>query len=193
MTSTETYAHLEGIFRAGTKAVSETELSETDLTEVLDRLDAVVAGGGKAFVPGTKPDALSYWDFIRSWFQNRGRVSEALNARYDATIRAVTAGMFERSLSGFLIESLDENPDIEFLDACLEDVVLLSCDCDEEPELPFMCVPKGMHVAAFKHLEPVDGLDMPEDIDYLRDRFERFKAILKEDVFTIDKASLLYL
>jgi hypothetical protein len=192
MTSTETYADLESIFHAGTEAVTRTELDEKELTEVLDRLDSVSSVVETHFTAETKPDMHNYWQFIRAWFKNKERVSTELDTRYDSIIRAITAGIFDRSLDGFLFESMDEDPDIDFLDACLEDAVMLSCDCDEEPELAFLCLPTRLQVALLKQQEPIDGLDMPEDIDYLRRRFERFEAVLKDKVFTIDKDHLFY-
>jgi hypothetical protein len=194
MTSTtpETFADLEAIFQAGITSVIRPELDEKELTEVLGRLDSVVSKDGSYFTPETKPSMHSHWDFLSAWFENKDRLSTELDTRYDATIRTVTAGLFERSLDGFLFGTMDANPDIEFLDACLEDAVMLSCDCDEEPELAFLCLPTTLQVATLEQTEPVDGLDMPEDIGYLRKRFKRFGSRVKDKVFTMDKDLALF-
>lgn len=186
----ETLADLEAIFRDGITAVTAPKPSKRELKTVLNRLDAVVARGGNHFTPADRPDLKGYYVFLREWFENDDQISAKLNARYEATIKAVAIAIFERTFDGLLYEAMEEKPDIEFLEACLEDIVLLSCDCDDEEERTFLVLPSNLHVVALDDLGAVEELDTTSDesdVIYLRERFDRFKNVLEEKVCTLDK------
>lgn len=188
----QTIAELDTIFRAGAKAAAQDNPSTEELTAILEKLDDAVSERRQFFTPENRTSTLAYYDFLDAWYENRDRFPQALNDHYDASIRAATVAIFDWTMTGFLIEAMEEKPDLAFLDGCLEDAVLLSCECGEEPERPFFCVPSHLHAVALEMTDPVEGLDVPEDVEYLNDRFKRFHPIRKNETYTLEAGEVYY-
>lgn len=191
-TKPETLADLEGIFQAGAVAINRTELSEQELTEVLDRLDDATTFGGSYFTPGNPAPMRAYYDFINQWYEQREGFPEEVNAHYDETLKKTTVAIFQRLFDGLIIEAVRGEPDLLFLDVCLDELIALSCPNGCEDEFPFVCVPEHRQVLALKRIGKVDGLENPDDIEALLDHLDVTRLIHGDCCFALDDESFEY-
>jgi hypothetical protein len=168
MTSHETLADLDSIFEAGIKAAAQEEPSKKKLTKVLDRLDDAIANDEHVFTPENTAPMEAYYKFVHAWHDNQERFPKKVVQHYQDTLRVLTFSLFLRHWHGLLAEAMEDAPDVDFLDHCLDEIVCDTCPNGCEEETPFVCVPSRGRVFALLHLqERIEGLLGNDDVEAL--------------------------
>jgi hypothetical protein len=151
-TNRETLADLKAIFRDGTALALSEDSSKKELKAFLNRLDAAIESDDQCFTPENTAPMREYYEFVQAWHDNLDTLPKKVAAHYTDTVRLLTYAIFQRHWDGLLLELVSDDPDVDFIDDCLDELVCKTCPNGCEETTPFVCLPRRRQVIALLHL-----------------------------------------
>lgn len=170
MPSIKNATNLAELMNALAKELTSNNMSKKQVHLGLVRIGEMLASGLDITTPGQNPPNLEYYALNNSWHQSR-HLLKKMNDHWDLLNPCIVVALFNSYMNGYLDGTASANPDLGFLDTCLDEMVAFTCPCGREEERPFTIIPSRDQAIAFGKAPRVAGLEKPRDIDELQDRF----------------------
>jgi hypothetical protein len=153
--------------------ITELRSDALDFEEIhtgLTFIDLLIENTELTLSPTERFPMYELYALAEAWHEKREEL-EDYQEHWNSTHAHMLLTVFNAMLEGYIFELAKQEPNILFLDWCLDHLNVLSCQCGSEPERLLACIPSRKQARAFREARVVEGLDTPKDVQYLLDWF----------------------